>query len=88
MEIEIPEKISLILIQHIDPWHSMGGERYGYRPPMLVVGEEWGRIDRHQRGIVRQGGQDVFEFTGIVPSADHDKMQHVGKAIKIGRAHV
>lgn len=76
MEIKIPEGASLVLIQEISPWMQTGVDRFDYRPPMLVVGEEWGRIDRHQRGIVRANA-DRYEFTGIVPSADHDKQKHV-----------
>lgn len=86
MEIEIPGQTSLILIQEFDPCRSRGGDKYEYRPPMLVVGEEWYRIDRHQRGIVRANAQDVLEFTGIVPSADHDTMKHVEKGtVRFGK---
>ena len=85
MKLTIPEESSLILIQEIDPWRHLGGDNFEYRPPMLVVGEEWGRIDRHQRGIVRSN-QDVMEFTGIVPSADHDTQKHVdGMSVTFGK---
>ena len=78
MKLSVPDGTSLVLIQEIDPWRSKGGDDFEYKPPMLVVGEEWSRIDRYQRGIVR-ANQDVMEFTGIVPSADHDSKKHIDK---------
>lgn len=76
MEITIPKQVSLILIQEIDPWRHVRSDLYEYRPPMLVIGEEWNRIDKHQRGMVRSNDNE-YQFTGVVPSADHDKQSHI-----------
>ena len=86
MEIKIPKGTDLVLIQELHPVRNLKGELYEYRPPMLVIGEEWARIDRHQRGIVRNEGQDHMDFTGIVPSADHDDKKHIdGSYVVFGK---
>jgi len=67
----------MVLIQPVNPWTETGENDIEYSPPVLVLGPQWREIDQHQHGLVRINAQEKLFFTGIVPSADHDRMKHV-----------